>query len=158
MEVVEPSEQPNDNMPKKRVGTIQASFSCADQPKPMRPIRVVMVMGIAMTNLNSGLVQATVASCHGSNDKVTHLTSYASAQDATDERGDVDEAGLQRRKVVRGGVAVDDGHCLRDDDQPADGAGIHGSRPQNCRVGEQNEGPDHDFDPSVVVEAAVEWL
>ncbi|PHH51036.1 hypothetical protein CFIMG_007270RA00001 [Ceratocystis fimbriata CBS 114723] len=52
--VVEPREQPNEITLRKKVGTIKLSRSWAAQPKPIRPMTVVTVMGKAMISRNSG--------------------------------------------------------------------------------------------------------
>ncbi|KAL5868678.1 hypothetical protein ACKVWC_011602 [Pyricularia oryzae] len=101
-----------------------------------------------------GLVQAAVAPGHGLDENVRHLARDCRAQNAADKGREVDETDSERVKVVVF-FTVDDGHRLGDDDQPADRARVHGRRPENGRVAEQDKRAECDLEPPVIVEPAV---
>lgn len=76
-----------------------------------------------------GLVDAAVAAGHALDDKVGGLAGDGGAEDAADERGDVDEAGGEGGEVVGVRGAVDGGDGFGEDDEPADGEGVDGRGP-----------------------------
>ena len=101
------------------------------------------------------LVDAAVLARHVADDEVGDFSCDRGADDAANERADVDEADLEGREVVAVAVFVDVADGLGEDDEPADRHGVDERAPHDARISEQEEGSDSDTPPAVVADPSV---